>query len=77
MNFGVLLEELQDLLQPFVEDFPNKFFSFPQKSLNPVQPGLFQTVPDPGGGKNAPPWIFGFGTSHDTVSYVVESPVYI
>ena len=35
-------------------------------------------VPDPGGGgKNAPPWIFGFGTSHDTVSYVVESPVYI
>ena len=25
----------------------------------------------------APPWIFGFGTSHDTVSYVVESPVYI
>ena len=33
LNFGVLLEELQDLLQPIVDDFPNNFFYFHEKPV--------------------------------------------
>ena len=29
-----------------------------KKTINPVQPGLFRTVPDPGGGQKCPPLDF-------------------